>query len=671
MPDRFPPVNPRFPHFLHGGDYNPEQWIKTPKIWDQDIRLMRLAHCNVVSVGIFSWSMLEPEEGKFQFDWLDEVFERMSKADIGIVLATPTGAKPNWMAQKYPEIRRCRPDGQREPQCGRHNHCYTSPIYREKTTIINTKLAQRYGRHPSLVMWHVSNEYGGECHCPLCKAAFRKWLKNKYKTLDAMNEAYWATFWSHTFTDWEQIDAIDGSIHGLALDWRRFVTDQTVDFMRHEIVPLKKYSPNIPVTINMMGTYPGLNYWRFAPHLDVISWDNYPRWHVEEPEWKCGMWTAFTHDLNRSLKARPFILMESSPSQQNWAQISPLKRPGMHRLSSLQAVAHGADSVMYFQWRKSRGSCEKFHGAVVDHVGHENTRVFRDVAELGAELKTMSDIIGTTTPAEVAIIYDWENRWMIDMESGPRNIGKNYLETCVAHYEPFWKRGVPVDVIDMEQKLSRYKLVIAPMLYMVRPGVAQRMSRFVQAGGTLLTTYFTGYVDENDLCFLGGFPGPLRKLLGIWAEELDALPDHRQQKVIPVKANGLNLSGEYTARHFCELIHAEGARVLATFGSDFYAGRPALTVNRFGKGRAYYVASRNDDRFIDDLGEGLIRQLRLRRTIQADLPAGVTATYRTDGKRQWIFLMNFTANPVRIEAKEPIELPGYGVKVIERPYSQK
>jgi beta-galactosidase len=667
MPQRFSPVNPKFPHILHGGDYNPEQWLKTPAILDEDIRLMKLANVNVMTIGVFSWSMLEPREGEFEFEWLDTVINKLSAGGIQFVLATPTGAKPNWMAMRYPEIRRCKANGEREPQGHRHNHCFTSPVYREKAKIINTKLAERYGEQASLLMWHISNEYNGECYCPLCKNAFREWLKNKYQTLDALNDAYWSRFWSHTYTEWEQIDFVDETVHGLTLDWKRFVTDQTVDFMRQEIVTLKEITPNVPVTTNMMGFFAGLNYWKFAPHVDVISWDSYPAWHTSESESKMAMSVGFTHDLNRSMKHKPFVLIESTPSQTNWQPISPLKRPGMHKLSSLQAIAHGSDAVMYFQWRKSRGSFEKFHGAVVDHVGHEKTRVFKEVSELGAQLKQLDAIVGTSSPAEVAIIYDWENRWALDAESGPRNVDKDYLQTCVDHYEPFWKRGVPVDVIDMQQELSPYKLVIAPMLYMLRDGAAERIEKFIAAGGTFVGTYFSGYVNENDLCFAGGFPGPLRKIFGLWIEELDALRSDQQQTIATTPGNGLGLNGYYKAKHFCELIHAESAKVLATYGSDFYSGRPAATVNSYGKGSAFYIASRNDERFTDEFLTTLMTRLRIRRAIEGELPAGVQVTYRSDGKHEWVFFMNFNAKAVRVQANPAIDLPAYGVQIIERP----
>ena len=588
MTTHHPAAHPAFAQLLHGGDYNPDQWRHEPAVWDDDLRLMRLAHCNVMSVGIFSWAALEPEEGRFTFDWLDRIMDNLARHDVRVALATPSGAKPAWMALRYPETRRVQPNGLREHHGFRHNHCYTSPVYRDKTRIINTKLAERYAAHPALLLWHVSNEYGGECHCELCKQAFRHWLQQRYHSLDELNHAWWSGFWSHTFTAWEQIDYIDTSMHGMQLDWRRFVTDQTADFFRHEAEPLRRLTPRVPVTTNMMGFYEGLNYWKFAPLVDVISWDNYPDWHQTPEEWRTACHTAFTHDLNRSLRGgQPFLMIESTPSQTNWRDISPLKRPGMHMLASLQAVAHGSDAVMYFQWRKGRGGCEKFHGAVVDHAGHEHTRVFQDVAAVGAALAQLGALAGTSLAPEVALIHDWENGWAFSQSRGPRNRDKDYLDTCRAHYQPLWQRGIPADVIDMDGDFSRYRLLLAPLLYMVRPGVAERLAAFVADGGTLVTTYFSGIADQHDRCFPGGFPGPLRALLGIWAEETDALHEHQHQTVEACAGNQLGLHGSYAARHYCDLVHLDGAQALAHYGAQFYAGQPAVTVKPGGRGAAY------------------------------------------------------------------------------------
>jgi len=674
----YPPINPKFPHFLHGGDYNPDQWIATPEVWDEDMRLMKLAGCNAMSVGIFSWSQLEPEEGRFEFGWLDTIMDKLAENDAFAVLATPSGARPAWMSRKYPEVLRVNADRTRILHGMRHNHCPTSPVYREKVSIINRKLADRYKDHPALLVWHVSNEYGGECHCELCQEAFRAWLRERYNNdIDALNQAWWMRFWSHAATDFSQIESPcphgESRVHGLSLDWKRFVTDQTIDFFESEIVPLRELTPGVPVTTNFMGTYPGLNYFKFAPHLDVISLDSYPGWH-SHPDVDIAMGTAFVLDLNRCLKGgQPFMLMESTPSATNWQRVCKLKRPGMHKLASLQAVAHGSDTVQYFQWRKGRGSSEKFHGAVVDHVGHENNRVFRDVAEVGEALKRLDPIIGTTVRPEAAVIFDWENMWAFNDALGPRNIKKDYLATCHRHYSPLWRRSIPVDVIDADQPFDGYKLLIAPLLYMVRSGVGERIESFVEKGGTFVATYWSGIANETDLVYLGGFPGPLRKVLGIWAEEIDALFDGETNHVVPVEGNALRLSARYEASELCDLIHAETAEVLATYAGDFYAGRPALTVNKFGKGRAYYVASRNEGRFQDDFYAALVEELGIEPVLAADMPAEVVAAKRTNGERDFVFLMNFApaerAVEIREEGLTDLE-DGYAVSgaVTLRPY---
>jgi len=659
---RYPTIGGRASGLLHGGDYFPEQWLHEPTVLEEDLRLMRLARCNVVSVGMFAWSTMEPEEGRFCFEWLDRLMDRFAEEGINVCLATPTGARPAWMSHRYPEVLRVGPDRRRNLHGFRHNHCYTSPTYREKAVTINGLIAERYGRHPALLVWHVSNEYGGECHCELCQEAFRSWLRRRYQDdLGVLNAAWWTSFWSHSYSDWRQVEspAPHGEMHlpALHLDWKRFVTAQTADFMRVETAPLRDRAPAVPITTNMMGTYGGLDYWKLAPCMDIASWTSYPCWHGKGPvfderfpwdpqgrDWMTAAATAFTHDLMRSLKAgRPFLLMESSPTFSSWHAVWKLKRPGMHALSSLLAVAYGADSVQYFQWRKNRGGMEKFHGAVVDHDGSRNTRVFEDVAGLGRLLEALAGVAGTVTLAQAAIVFDWENRWALECSSlAPLAGAGSYEDACLRHYRAFWSMGVPTDVIDGEQDFSRYRLLVAPMLAMVRPGVAERLEQFVRAGGVLVTTYATGLVNENDLCFPGGVPGPLRSLLGIWIEESDGLYPGERNRLVMERGNRLGLHGTYMVIRRCDLIRVESAEVLGFYGEDFYNGRPALTMNEFGRGSALFIGADVEDRFHTGLYRALAGMLDLPSATGGTLPEGVGARIRTDGSTDYLFVLNFT-----------------------------
>lgn len=656
---RFTPLNPKVEGLLHGADYNPEQWENYPGIIDDDIAMMKQVKCNVMSVGIFSWAKLEPQEGVYRFDWLDEVIDKLYRQGIAVFLATPSGARPAWMSQRYPEVLRVGRDRVPALHGGRHNHCLSSPVYRDKVAKINTLLAERYGHHPAVIGWHISNEYSGECHCDRCQQAFRSWLQARYQTLDNLNHAWWSDFWSHTYSDWSQIESPapqgEVSIHGLNLDWRRFNTAQATDFCAQEIVPLKRVNPAIPVTTNFMEYFYDYDYWQLSRVLDFISWDSYPMWHRDKDDATLACYIAMFHDLMRSLKqGKPFVLMESTPSVTNWQPLSKLKKPGMHILSSLQAVAHGADAVQYFQWRKSRGSVEKFHGAVVDHVGHIDTRVGREVAQLGQILSQLDAVAGSRVEAQVAILFDWESRWAMDDAQGPRNAGLEYETTVAEHYRPFWEQGIAADIINADCDFSGYRLLIAPMLYMVRPGFAERVEQFVRQGGQVVVTYWSGIVNESDLCYQGGFPGPLRAVLGIWSEEIDCLADGEYNRVQGLADNDIGLKGPYQARHLCELIHLEGATALASYCDDFYAGRPAVTVNRVGAGKAWYVTSRNDLAFQRDFFGAIIRELALPRALDIPLPPAVTAHRRTNGDDEFIFIENYSAQP------QPIQLPaGY------------
>lgn len=672
------PLFPQFPHFLHGADYNPEQWIGDKSVWDADMALMKGAHCNVMTVGIFSWSFLEPSDGVYDFSFLDEIIEKIYESGGRVILATPSAARPHWLCDKYPEVLRVTKQGERRLFGGRHNHCLTSPVYRRKVAEINTRLSARYGAHPAVLAWHISNEYGGECFCPLCRAAFRDFLRERYEgSIAKLNEAYWTSFWSHTYDSFEQVDPPmdngEKSVHGLSLDWRRFVSHQTRDFMRAEIAAVRAGGSSLPVTINMMPGVRDTDYAAFAKDLDVISWDSYPNWHSQS-HLHDAYYHAFWHDYFRALKQKPFMLMEHAPGVTNWKPYNKLKRPGMNKLAALQAVAHGSDTVQYFQFRKSRGSAEKFHGAVVDHVGNDQTRIFGEVREIGQALEAIREVLGTMPNARVAILYDFECRWALtDAQGFAREGDKGYLECCVEYYRVLWERGIATDIVDRKASLDRYDLVIAPQLYMTDDETAARLARFVERGGTLYATYMLGMVNENDLCHLGGFPGGvLRRVFGIWNEEIDTLyPEDRVQ--VKTRDGALFVGKEY-----CEILHTEGAEVLATYQSEFYAGTPAMTVNRYGKGRAYYQAFRDDGDFKDTVLGALVEELHLERALNVPLPKGVSAHARGDGEHRYVFVENYTGRPVELpldgrytdmesgERVERVQLSDFDVRILKQ-----
>lgn len=642
---------------MYGADYNPEQWLEHDEgfatILDKDLAMMQQAHCNIMSVGIFSWAKIETSEGVFDFSWLDEVLDRLNEKGVKVFLATPSGARPHWLAKKYPEVLRVNERRERQLFGARHNHCMTSPMYREKVRIMNTKLAERYSHHPAVIGWHLSNEYGGQCHCPLCQAKFREWLQRKYGTIENLNKQWWNTFWSHSYDDWSEIESPspigENAVHALTLDWMRFSSDNALDFCKFERDTVKAVNSDLPVTANFMEFFNDYDYFTWAKELDFISWDAYPQWHnFADPDY-IASYTAMNHDLMRSLKGgQPFVLMESTPSMTNWRPLSTLKRPKMNILSSLQAVAHGADSVQYFQWRKSRGSSEKFHGAIVDHVGHLDTRVGREVIDLGHKLEQIAEVAGTRADAKVAVVFDTPNRWAINDSQGPRNKGMDYLPLCLDYYRAFFKRGISVDVIDETCDLSKYQLVIAPMTYMMRDGYADRVRKFVDAGGTYLSTYWSGVVNETDLCFLGGFPSGIKDVMGIWEEEIDSLDENQ---IVPVRLEPQGLergfkSDSYYGTQLFGLVHPDdNTEVLLSYNDQFYQGMPVLTRHPYGKGLAYYVASRMDPNFVDSLAQMIVEELQLKNAFnEPAMPfrEGVSAAARVNDKYRYVFLSNYS-----------------------------
>jgi beta-galactosidase len=623
---------------LHGADYNYEQWLDSPDLLDKDLFYMREAGINVLTVGIFSWSMLESDEGVFNFKWLDECFERLHKNGQKIILATPSGSKPAWLSEKYPEVCQMTANGFRQLHGGRHNHCRSSEKYRQSCVRINTRLAERYGTHPALILWHVSNEYNGmPCYCPQCLAAFRSWLKKRYETLDAVNKAWYTAFWSHCFTGWEQIYPADTSIHGLMLDWQRFTSDQTIDFFLAESEPLRRITPGIPITTNFHMPDIGLDYHRFAKHLDIISWDNYPEWHFRSDDEQAAIKAAFFHDLCRSYMDKPFLMMESTPGATNWQGVSKKKKKGMHLLSSIQAVAHGSDSVQYFQWRQSRGGAEKFHDAVITHFGADDTRIFRDVAETGSLLKRLSALAGTNTKVQAAVVYDFQNGWALENAQLPRNIEKNYQKECIAQYGAFWKAGIPCDVISPEDSgFERYRLIIFPMLYMLSEKTSEKIRLFVKQGGAAVATYLTGIVNETDLCYMGGTPGNLTDVFGLAVEETDTIAGYETPE--------FSMNGDtWKASHYADRIRLRGAQVLGAFNVS-KEELPAVTANVYGKGTAYYLCTRTEQAFADQFYRELCEKHGVETCVPWEIPAGVSVRERGGA----VFVMNFNDREITV-----------------------
>lgn len=634
---------------LFGGDYNPEQWPE--EVWEEDMRLLRKAHVDVVTLNVFSWSALQPSEEEYCFEKLDQIMELVKANGLKVMLATSTAAHPAWMARRYPDSLKVDAEGRRRHFGGRQNMCPNSPTFRKYAGRLAGRLADRYGAYDNIVAWHISNEYGGYCYCENCTRRFQEWLKERYQTIDTLNAAWNTAFWGHTFYDWEEIvlpdflseefhfGTLDGSVkstfQGISLDYRRFMSDSHLECFDLEKDAVRQYTPDIPVTTNLMGDFEQLDYTKWAGHMDFVSWDNYPSYNQVESN------TSFWHDLMRGIKGgKAFSLMEQSPGVSNWHPYCALKRPGIIRLWSYQAVAHGADTVMFFQMRRSIGACEKYHSALIDHVGTENTRVFREMSALGEELEKLgAETLDAVTDAKVAIVFDFNNWWATGLSAGP-STEINYLDEIHTWYHAFFKAHIPVDIIGTNDDFSKYELVLAPMLYMSGEDFHQNLHEYVGNGGCFATSYFSGYVNENDKVYLGGYPAKWRDILGIWIEESDALAPGRENYFI-------YHGKKYSCRILCDLMHLEGAEQLAEYQKEFYQGMPVVTKNKYRKGTAYYVGTRSDEEFYDELIKNICMKAGIKPLLEAS--EYIEASERSNQNGTFLFLLNHSDQQQKCE----------------------
>lgn len=638
-----------FPRFLFGGDYNPEQWPR--EVWDDDVRLMTKAGVTTATVGVFSWAKLEPRPGEYTFGWLDEVMDRLHAAGVRVCLATATASPPPWMARQFPETLPLTADGVRLGVGSRQQYSPSSSVFREHAVRLATTLAERYGAHPALESWHVNNEYG--CHVPRSYDAesserFRSWLRERYGTIEALNHAWGTSFWSQAYGSFDEVSppaampATPNPTH--RLDFDRFSSDALRALYLAELEVLRRIAPHVPVTTNFMGFFKDTDYWTWAKHVDFVSDDHYP-----DPAHADGhVRAAATRDLVRSLGGgRPWILMEQATSAVNWRPRNAPKPAGANRVHSLQAVARGADGVLFFQWRQAKAGAEKFHSAVVPHGG-ENTRVFREATALGAELAAMPDgdrVLGREVPASVAITFDWDSWRAIEQDATPTRI--NYVATVLSWYRPFLRRGVTIDFVAPGADLTDYDLVIAPVLQVASEASLSTLASYVDDGGTLLVTYQSAILDENLHAYLGGYLGPLQRTLGIAIEEfapLAAAGDGHLGASAETTLPAITLTGAFAgdAELWQELVTVHDAEVLSRFGDGFAAGWPAVTRRR-NTGSAWYVATQPSTEVLDEIVARVLDDAGVTGLI--DEPTdGIEAVRRGD----LLFLLNHTALPVVI-----------------------
>ncbi|GAA5037503.1 beta-galactosidase [Streptomyces siamensis] len=641
------------PRLAYGADYNPEQWPR--EVWQDDIRLMQEAGVNIVSVGIFSWARIQPAEDEWDFAWLDDVMDLLHAGGIGVDLATATASPPPWLTTAHPEILPVTASGETVWPGARQHWRPTSPVFRAHALRLVRKMAERYAHHPALVAWHVSNELG--CHNVYdfsddAARAFRDWLRVRYSTLDGLNHAWGTAFWSQRYSDWEQILpprlAASHPNPTQQLDFKRFSSDALKEYLRAERDVLREITPDVPVTTNfmVMGGTKGMNYADWADEIDFVSNDHYV---VPDPQDRDEL--SFSANLVSGISGgRPWFLMEHSTSAVNWQPVNVAKRPGELARDSLLHVAHGADAVCFFQWRQSAAGAEKYHSAMVPHAGSDSD-VFRAVTGLGRTLRELAPVAGSTRePARVGIVFDWESWWASEQDSHPTSL-LDYRREALDWYSALLALGVRADVVTPRADLDTYQVLIAPVLHVVPAALAKQLTRYTENGGHLVTTYFSGVVDENDHVWLGGYPGALRELLGIRVEEFGPLLDGDTADVrlgdgVPDGAAGRVTSGTlWTDRISVDDPEVE---VLARYLTGPFADRPAVTRRTLGRGSATYVSTRLGP---DGLS-GLLPALLAHAEVGSELPDGargkVELAVRRDAAGRYLFLVNRTDEPVPV-----------------------
>ena len=623
----------------YGADYYPEHWPE--ERWAQDARLMQEAGFNLVRLGEFAWSRLEPRPGRFEFSWLDRAIELLAAHGMRVVLGTPTASPPPWLMAELGDAYRVDQDGQRATYGNRREYCPAHPGYRERSRVVVAALAEHYAQSPHVVAWQIDNEFGEPCYCPICARRFQAWLAARYGSLERLNQAWGTVFWSHEYSDWAQVPlpwSSGGSPNpGLALDFRRFVSDLYVEYLELQLGAIRAHCPGHPVTHNFMGFgYEGLDYYRLASPLDLVAWDNYPRGAWAPAEVVDPVPLALGHCAMRGLKRQGFWVMEEQSGASGWETVSPSPRPGEIRLWAYQALAHGADGILYFRWRSCRFGTEQYWHGILDHDGRPRRR-YQEVKAMGQELARLGPALaGTQVRAQVALTNCYDSRFAFQVQ--PNHPEFSYRELATALYRALHRRNVAVDVVAPLSDLSAYRLVLAPALHVVPDEVAAHLARYVAEGGVLLLTARSGVKEATNTVVDLPLPGRLAGLCGVEVEEYDALPP---QVTRPVAGEGplAGMEAGGAATLWCDVLQPRGAEVLARYAGGYYAGRPCLTRQRSGRGQAVYLGTVGNKVLNQALIDWLLGEAKV--TPGPATPAGVEAAVRGE----LLFLLNHADEP--------------------------
>jgi beta-galactosidase len=652
-----------------GVDYHPEQWVYpyagTPEhpeaAWDKDARTMLKAGVNVVRIGEFTWGLCEPEEGKFDFAWLGRVMDIMGKAGISVVLATPTAAPPAWLARKYPEILPIDEQGLVKHEGTRRAVCLNSEVFWKRSKRVVEEMAKALGRHPRLIAWQIDNSLGGN----FTEASFNEdtrhdwhaWLESKYENIERLNQLMGLRHWGQVVTRWDEVPmpmtAPAAHNPALVLDWCRFCSDTIVQFVRMQADVLHELTPQCPVTTNLRPLLHRFDHFDLAEVIDFVSIESTAAIKAKASELACEI------DMLRSLKKTGirtpdgdtgFWVIEQKAGNVSWQDVNSLVRPGVLRMFTYQLVSRGATAILFFRWRQPRFGAEKFHGAVLPHKVRTDGRVFQEVAQIGEELKLLGPSLqGTRVQAEAAILYSHDNDWALQQPNQP-NKHFSLREHIQLFYSALHDRNITVDFARPAEDLSPYKLVFAPSLYLLSGGEADRLKLYVQNGGTLISTFNTGLVDEHNLAPDTGYPHDLTDLFGLEVIEFDQLP--------PGEENHLTFKGTFPTSHlhparlWCDIIEPKDCQVIATYAKDFYAGRPAMTMNTFGLGKAIYIGTQSHQHFYNDLVLWLRQLCNLHSLLK--VPEAVEVCMRQRDGMEVFFLLNHQTSPLRIQFYKPM-----------------